>query len=382
MGLWRILEASSRGGAWLSWGNALHKFLCLTLLSAFAGNSVLAADPLAVPADEPAPSSWSWFGDVMVREDHVTGIPRADSSLQRTFGRGRVGVLYDPVPTLEFGAAVKLAAASDDNSQDRRNNLNERSNDVAADQFFLRWHPSDNTSLLVGKSAFPLELSPLVWDQDLRPIGISAQTAFAATELDRIVLVAGYFTGNLPYGDDSRIGAVQASYRWHEGAPTSASILLSYLDFSSLQQLTLQGLARTNTHIGDRLLSDYHLLDMQMVGRFHPGGWPFEARLDLLRNLGADADRDGARLSLVLGDRQQPHGWEFGLAEQRIQRDAAMAAFNSDDWWFHSWSRGVMPWVGYGFDATWSMRLAAFHEMRDEVDRYTNRILLDVYARW
>jgi hypothetical protein len=41
-----------------------------------------------------------------------------------------------------------------------------------------------------------------------------------------------------------------------------------------------------------------------------------------------------------------------------------------------------MPWIAYGFDATWSMRLAAFHEMRDELTQYTNRILLDVYARW
>jgi len=32
---------------------------------------------------------------------------------------------------------------------------------------------------------------------------------------------------------------------------------------------------------------------------------------------------------------------------QRIQRDAAMAAFNSDDWWFHSFMHGYMPWIGY-----------------------------------
>ena len=368
----------------MHWGMSLLKFYWIALFCAAASSSVLAAanDPLTVPPDETAASSWSWFGDAMLREDHVTGIPRVDSSLQRTFGRARLGVNYDPIPTLEFGAALKLAASSDDNSQDRRNNYNERSNDVAMDQLFVRWHPTENTSLSAGKSAFPLELSPLVWDQDLRPVGISGQSSFAPAELDRIALVGGYFTGNLPYGDDSRIGAVQASYRWHEGAPTSASVLLSYLDFSSLRQLTLQGLARTNRHVGSQLISDYHLLDLQLVGRWHPGAWPLEARLDLLRNLGADADRNGARLSLVLGDRTQPHSWEFGLAEQRIQRDAAMAAFNSDDWWFHSWSRGVMPWVAYGFDATWSMRLAAFHEMRDEVDHYTNRILLDVYARW
>jgi len=157
---------------------------------------------------------------------------------------------------------------------------------------------------------------------------------------------------------------------------------LSYLDFSSLEKLTSQGLARTNVHVGNQLVSDFHLLDLQLVGRVHAGDWPLEARLDLLRNLGADVDRDAARFSLVLGDRRQPHGWEFGFAAERIQRDAAMAAFNSDDWWFHSWSHGVMPWIGYGFDATWSMRLAGFHEQRDEVSQHTDRVMLDLYAQW
>lgn len=345
-------------------------------MAAFASGDVSPA------ADDAEARTWSWFGDLMLRGDHVNGIPRADDSVQRTFGRGRFGVLYDPIPTLEFGGAVKLAASSDDNRDDRINNFDERSNDVALDQLFVRWRPGESTSFLLGKSIFPLELSPLTWDQDLRPVGVSGQTAFAVGELDRIALTAGYFNGNLPYGDDSRIGAVQAAYRWHEGAPTSASILLSYLDFSSLEQLTAQGLARTNRRVAGRLVSDYKLLDLQLVGRFHPGDWPLEARLDLLRNLGADDERDAARFSLVLGDRRQPHGWEFGFAAQRIQRDAAMAAFNADDWWFHSWSHGVMPWIGYGFDATWSMRLAGFHEQRDGVSQHTDRVLLDLYAQW
>ena len=359
------------------------KFWFIAVLALLPTIPVFAADdPLVMPADETAASPWSWFGDLMLRGDRVTGIPHSSQNIHRLLGRGRVGVLYNPIPSLEFGAALKLAAASNPNSDDRRYNDNERSNDVALDQLFVRWRPSESTSLLAGKSVFPLELSPLVWDQDLRPVGISGAASLATGQFDRIALVAGYFTGNLPYGDNSRIGAVQAAYHWHEGEPTSAGILLSYLDFSSLRQLTLQGLARTNVHVGDRLVSDYRLLDLQFVARMHPGDWPLEARLDLLRNLGADSDRNGARFSLVLGDRRQPHGWEFGIADQRIQRDAAMAAFNSDDWWFHSWSRGVMPWVGYGFNATWSMRLAAFHEIRDELTHYTNRVLLDVYAQW
>ncbi len=70
--------------------------------------------------------------------------------------------------------------------------------------------------------------------------------------------------------------------------------------------------------------------------------WPIDARIDVVSNLGADDANDGARASLIVGDRTKPHGWEFGAAAQRIQRDAVMAAFNSDDWWFHSAVRGQL----------------------------------------
>jgi hypothetical protein len=109
---------------------------------------------------------------------------------------------------------------------------------------------------------------------------------------------------------------------------------------------------------------------------------PLEVRLDVARNVGADDQRDAARGSVQLGDSRHARGWEIGFAAQRIQRDAVMAAFNSDDWWFHSGARGIMPWLAYGFSDIWSARLAAFHERRDGVGDYTDRVLLDVYARW
>jgi len=356
----------------------------LLLLLLLAGSVPAQELPGVAAADEPAAAGpWTWFGDFMLREDRVTDIPRAtDTSFTRTFGRGRFGVLYDPIPALEFGAAIKLADASNSNDLDRSHNSNERSNDIAIDQFFLRWRVGEDASVLLGKTELPLQRAPMLWDNDLRPVGASGTVSFAVNEFDRLQLIAGYFAGNLMYGDDSRIGAVQAAYNWHEGAPVNGSVLVSYMAFSSLEQLTLQGLSRTNRRVGNQLVSDFDLLDVQFVGRALVWNKPLEMRVDLVRNLGAEDQRDGARFSIVLGDARRVQGWELGFAAQRIQRDAAMAAFNSDEWWFHSWVRGVMPWVGYGFNPTWSARLAAFHELRDGVTEHTDRVLLDIYARW
>lgn len=356
----------------------------LALLLCAAASAVAAEDAVLDAAEAAPAATWSAFGDLRLREEHTWHLPgaRYAQPLRRERGRGRVGAIYAPMPELEFGAAIELAAGSDSNRDNRLNNDNERSNSANLDQFFLRWRAGERSTLLLGKAAFPLELSPLTWDQDLRPAGVSLDHSLPLGDFDRLQLTAGWFAGQHLYRDDSRIGAVQLAWRWHEGAPTDAAVLLSWLDFSGLDRLTRNGLARTNQRRGVGLADAYRLLDLQLVGRTTLGAWPLQARLDLLRNTGAETEHDAVRASLVLGDRWRPRGLEFGFAYQRVQRNAAMAAFNEDEWWFHSFARGGMPWIGYGIDAHWSLRLAGFDERRDGLDESTRRVLLDLEARW
>jgi len=353
---------------------------CLGLVAPVA----MAQDAVLGAGEESSAPAYTWFGDAVFRYEHTAHLPgaRYNHPLTRERARVRGGVLWQAMPNLEFGAAIELAAGSDANRDNRLNNDNERSDGGNLDQLFLRWHAGEHTTLLVGKAPFPFELSPLTWDRDLRPAGVSIDHGIALNDFDRLEFTAGYFAGQHLYDDDSRIGAAQLAWRWHEGAPTRGAVLLSWLDFSNLDQLTRNGLGRTNRRANGVLISDYRLLDLQLVGRTELGSWPFEARVDLVRNTGADTANEGGRVSLVLGDRRQAGRLEFGLAYQRIQRDAVMAGFNEDDWWFHSFARGGMPWVGYGISDRWSVRLAEFGERLDGVDETTRRVLLDLEARW
>ena len=47
------------------------------------------------------------------------------------------------------------------------------------------------------------------------------------------------------------------------------------------------------------------------------------------------------------------------MPSQRIQRDAVLAAFNSDEWWFHSAMHGQLAWIGCG-SYDWNLRLSGF----------------------
>lgn len=325
-------------------------------------------------------SAWSWYGDLELRVDHVQDLPGRDD-IERNTSRVRFGV-QRMFEQLEFGIALEGALGSDANRDNRRNNDNERSDAVNLDSLYLRWHLGEETSLLFGRSEFPIDLTPMLWDADLRPIGASVTHQFAVREFDRLALTAGYFAGTHLYDDESRIAAIQAGWHINEGAPTGGDIQLAWLDFSDLEQLTRNGLARTNRRIGSDLLSEYRIVDFQAGLHTHVADWPLALRADIARNTGADDERDAGRFTAILGDKLQPKGIEYGYVAQRIQRDAAMAAFNEDDWWFHSFAKGHMVWVGYGIDSVWSTQFSIFRENRDGHTSDVDRFILELDARW
>jgi len=320
-------------------------------------------------------SAWQWFGDASASGDRVTGLP--DRRVERLRARLRIG-LRGNRGDIEYAVSAKAAIGSDDNADNRRNNDNERSDAATLDEAWLRWLAGERTTLQIGQGELPLVLTPLTWDSDLRPIGASIEQRWAVGDIDELRLVAGHFAGNHLYGDESRLSALQLGWQWRPGAPFSADIQLGYLHFDDLREATREGLTRTNRRIGDRLLSDYRLLDLQFGLRWELPRGPLALRIDLLQNLGADDQDRGGRLSLVHGHADRLTGLELGVSWQRIGRDAAMAAFNSDDWWFHSAARGVMPWVAWGMRSGWTVQASFFHERLDGRDEYVDRALVEL----
>ena len=67
---------------------------------------------------------------------------------------------------------------------------------------------------------------------------------------------------------------------------------------------------------------------------------------------------------------------------QRIERDALAGALNSDDWWFHSRSRGNSIFLHAGLGRAASVRLAGFRENRDDISRSTRRLIAELRWHW
>lgn len=364
------------------------------------------ADPFADDAFEPAAeeSTGRWYGDLQLRYDHLGSLNPLSGTTRMERARARLRTGWrDTRGNLQYAIAVKLARGNDSNAETRIWLDNEKSDAEELDEAMLRWTFEDSTQLLLGKTALPLDLSPMLWDHDLRPAGISAEHSWSIGEFDRFSFAGGYFRPMHLYGDDSNLGAVQIGYHWREGAPLSASVKLGYLDFGNLKDLTHEGLTRSNWRqilrdphappavscnvchgVSGPLVNDFRLADLKADLRWMLREQPLTASLDLVHNLGAVRDQDGARVSLAYGDASLPRHWEATVAYQRFQRDAVLAAFTDDDWWFHSNARGILTHLGYGLDPTWSLHLTYVRDRRDGPFRNgpVERLLFDVRGRW
>lgn len=339
-------------------------------------------DPLLASAeldDQAVESAWHLAGDLAVRAESTSGFDNRDD-IERLRSRLRLGIAHDD-GEWQFRALAKLGVGSDDNRDNRRNLDNEKSDGAGLDELVVGWR-GESVRVEAGKTALPLVTSPLTWDRDLRPVGVSLALERPLGDFHRWMIRGGRYAPDHLYADSSRLTAAQLSGFFNEGGELGGELHLSYWRYSRLAGAVQSGLMRSNRLINGELASDFELLNAQAVLRRLIDTTPLELRLDVVDNRGAARDNRGARVSLIYGSALVPRQWELATAYQRIQRDAVPAAFNEDDWWFHSAARGVMPWVAYGIDETWSVQLSGFFERPDGRDEHITRILLDVRARW
>lgn len=361
----------------------MRRLLVILILAAPLA-SAAGDDPFDPLAAEGGMTTWSPLADLLLRADRVSGLPGGREDLERLRARLRFGVSRRFEAGGQFGLVLRAALGSDSNRDNRRNLDNQRSNGLWLDQLWWRQRFAGGGEVTLGKAALPLRHSPLWWDEDLRPAGASVVVRRSVRDFDEAWLVLGAWRTQHLYGDRSSLVSVEGGWRGFQAAPLALELVAGWNRFSSIDRLAAQGLARGNRVAQGRYLSDFRLLHLQAALGWRTGALPSELRVEWLRNLGAfDSGEDrAARASLVVGDRRQPRQWEAGFAWQRFQRDAVLAAFSDDDWWFHTAARGGMPWVGYGIDQRWSLRLAAFLERRDDLAIRNRRWLLDLTAEW
>lgn len=324
--------------------------------------------------------------DLRLRHDAVHDRPNAPD-FDRQRATLRAGLAWErPSQPLRLEGGLRASLGSDHNRETWSVFDNETADTVEVDRLGVSLTRVTGDRLALGKMRLPVPLTELLWDDDLRPVGIGITSRLGWTGVEGLSLGGGAFTRTRFESDDVRVVVAQLGLERGNPATAGGELRASYLGVGNRDSMITRGLARQNrvvtTPAGPRLAEDFHVVDLQLMGHVHAGRWPVEARLDGALNASAERDRRALRTRLAIGGASAPWGIEAGWIYQRIEREALAGALNSDDWWFHSRSQGHSIFLHTGLGRSASARIAGFIEKRDDVRAHTRRLIAELIWQW
>jgi hypothetical protein len=337
--------------------------------------TALAVAPLAVlafaalaTAQDPAPAyqqqqkkSFRFAGDSLARYEWTRDIPGADGLVNEDRyllqARPRVELNMGPIE-LAVGGAFNYSDVENDVPPAGQDTLtlvrdNYRSRDVRLDLAYgkVKLGPVVAQG---GRFFMPIPFTEMIWDRDLRPQGGAVTLEFSAqNSASRFALHGIYASGSHVYDDESVMYGGGVELRLAAGQDSSLQLVGSYLQIQDLAKLDVP-IRRQNTRVAGLITNDYRVVDL--VGRISRGGQlPLQLIGNYCWNTAVDANNRGLWLAAVLGDL----GTSRARAEYtyaKIDKDATVAAFNTDDFF---WGTG---WEGHRADlGTGTVKSSSIH---------------------
>ncbi|MDQ6891164.1 MAG: putative porin [Acidobacteriota bacterium] len=246
---------------------------------------------------------------------------------------------------LRIGARAVADVGTDSNATNDVNFDNYRSNGATLERYFVEAKPG-RLAFRVGSFGMPFVATEMLWDHDIQTLGASAAWEIPLGS-STLTVVGGGFRGPQREGDRTRVAAGQVVWRMGDPASLSVEAAASYWDFDPRRLRPIFG--RQNYFTADpaggaRFVSRFQIVDGILRVRFPIGKAPVMVSLDGLANLGAraEAKNEGTAFegSVVVGGVGTPGDVRAFYTYQHVERDAVLGAYNTDDWWFHSWYEG------------------------------------------
>jgi len=336
-----------------------------------------------------APSRFELRWDALVRYDVIELDRQAPvPNIHRWRTEARPELDWVASDRFRLGVRVVGDLASDSNATNTARLDNYRSNGVALDRAYLEARPG-GFRLSAGQFGMPLRSTEMLWDHDLPVLGGAAAWRHPAGATSALTLAGGFFYGPQRGHDDSHIVAAQAT--WEAGDPAKVAFdwSESYWRFTHLDRVGHAYLRQNEPggyvpipgYSGSRYANDFRLVDSMARVRIG-GGWrfPLSLSVDWVHNFAAQkrAYADGVEVAARVGREGSPGDVQFFDVYQYVDRDAVVGAYNTDDWWFHSW------YVGHrvGFSVTVAPQIAirpsVVFQRRQDRQHYLNRYLLDL----
>ena len=307
----------------------------LLLAGLLASGRAVAQEPQFFEEPPPKPKlSLRW--DFLGRYDRVDHF-QYDEPLQRGRFELRPEIDFDPIDRLRIGVRAVFDYGTEKDVYPFVDNYVSRG--ASVERYYVLWTPA-SFALRAGAFGMPLFSTEMLWDRDIQTPG--AAGAWESPGGAWTLAAAGFY-GPQRDGDASRIAAGQVVWRAGEEGRLSLEAGASYwsYDLRDLKTVYIRENSSVLVNGHARYASAFHVADLLVRVRFPLGTVPVLVSLDGIRNFSAP---EGKRLAfegvLAVGRLGTPGDWRATYAYQYVQRDALVGAYNSDDWWWHTWFEG------------------------------------------
>jgi hypothetical protein len=330
------------------------------------------------------PSSSSRFvfrWDALARYDSIFHL-RARPDIERGRFEFRPELDWETSDRFKIGVRAVGDLGTDANVENARNFDNYRSRGATVERYFVEAKPGP-VVLLAGAFAMPLVSTEMLWDRDIQTPGAAVAWEIPAGRSTFTLAGAGFY-GPQREGDRTRIGAGQIVWRTGDPDRFEAQVAGSYWSFDP-RELKAPYIRQNyfDTDTGQRrYVSDFRIADLIVRLRFPIGRVPVTISLDGFKNYGVreeaatDGDAFEGRISIGrLGNRWD---WRVFYTYQYVERDAVIGAYNTDDWWFHSWYRGSRAGVAVTILPRVFVQGTVMFQRRLDLPTTLNRITVDL----
>ena len=323
--------------------------------------------------------SIDWNADFSLRSDNIYNLT-SEKDIHRARLWLRPGFELSPLGWLRFGARGSFALGTDRNQESILRFDNFHSNEVALDRLYVAVGKGGG-ELRAGKFEMPFQVSEMLWDHDIQPSGI-----FAGYGRSRLSLRAGVFHRSHIHHDRSTISGAQLTLRHHVTTNWTGEADLGFFALNGLDQFQ-SGMGRQNRV---RLI-DGHLVYQSAFRlangrfRFEYRGfthWPLAIESSYIHNFGSSDERRAIEGLAEIGKIEKRGDWRFSYSFQRVERDAVVGAFTSDDWWFHSDHQGGQFTAAVGVLPHTFLQFGAVFQKRNHTVNWVKRFQIDLVVRF
>lgn len=343
----------------------------------FLAATTAAAQEAQYFEEPPAKPKLSWRWDLLARYDQVDHRDYYDT-IQRGRFEIRPEIDFDPSESLRFGLRGVFDYGTEPETYPAFDNYRARGG--YPDRYYALWTPG-RFALRVGRFGMPLAASEVLWDHDIQTPGGSA--SWTSPDGAWTIAAAGFYAAQ-NHGDRSRIGVGQVVWRVGEesaekGVQLEASASYWSYDLRQMPAVYIRENTPAVSNGQPVYASEFHVADLLVRLRSRVCEVPLLLSLDGIHNFEASSKRKNAfEATLAAGSVGSPGQLRAFYTYQYVQRDALVAAYNTDDWWFHTWYEGHRAGVAVTFLPQTYLQVSGSIQRRLDTRTWINRYLVDV----